>query len=251
MKRHWYITIAVVVFISSLIAQAPAATLYAWFKPKAPSPVELIGVQGTVKQGRASGINVNNNSALNNLSWTLQPWRLLLGQLAFHLESHGDTAIDSHVALSAFGATRISDTQGLMSIKSLLSAIGQPYLPLDGQASLQLKGLRLKSNQIKSADGRIEIRSLAWTLAQEPIVLGNFAATVTTENDVVLVKLEPQSGPLELTGSAKLLPDQSYEAQFQLRPKPDAPPMLINMLSSIGPADAQGWHHIRKQGKLQ
>ncbi len=251
MNRKWYITIAVVVFVASLIAQAPAATLYAWFKPKEPTPVELLGLQGTISAGRASGLNINSRSALNNLNWTLQPWRLLLGQLGFHLESRGDTTLDSHIALSIFGSTRVNDTQGVMNLKTLLAAVGQPFLPLDGQAGLQLKSLRLRSNQIKSADGRIEIRGLAWTLAQEPIVLGDFAATVTTENDTIIAKLEPLAGSLELSGTAKLSPDQSYDAQLQLRAKPNAPPLINSLLGSVGPADAQGWYHIRKQGKLQ
>jgi hypothetical protein len=251
MTRKGYITIALLVFIASLIAQAPAATLYAWFKPKAPAPVELIGLQGTINTGRASGLNVNNRSTLNNLNWKLQPWRLLLGQLGFHLESHGDTTLDSHIALSIFGSTGINDTQGVMNLKTLLTAIGQPFLPLDGQARLQLKSLRLRSNQFKSADGRIEIRGLAWTLAQEPIVLGDFAAVVTTENDTIIAQFQPLAGTLELNGTAKLSPDQSYEAQLQLRPKPGAPPLLNSLLGSIGPADPQGWYHIRQQGKLQ
>jgi hypothetical protein len=225
--------------------------LYAWFKPKEPTPVELLGLQGTIGSGRASGLNVNNRSALNNLNWTLQPWRLLLGQLGFHLESHGDTTLDSHITLSLFGSTGVNDTQGVMGLKSLLAAVGQPFLPLDGQARLQLKSLHLRSNQFKSADGRIEIHGLAWTLAQDPIVLGDFAATVTTENDTIIAKFEPLAGSLELNGSAKLSPDQTYDAQLQLRPKPGAPPLLNSLLSSIGPADAQGWYHIRQQGKLQ
>lgn len=251
MNRKWYIVIAAVVFVASLIAQAPAATLYAWFKPKAASPVEVIGLQGSLSAGRAAGININNHSALGNLNWTLQPWRLLLGQLGFHVESHGDTTIDSHLALSPFGGITISDTQGLMNLKSLLAAIGQPFLPLDGQSRLQIKSMRLRSGQFKSADGRIEIHGLAWTLAQEPIVLGDFAAVVSTENGTIVAKFEPLAGALDLNGSARLAPDQSYDAQLQIRPKAGAPPLLNSLLGSIGPADAQGWHHIQQRGKLQ
>lgn len=244
------ITITVVVFIGSLIGQAPAATIYAWFKPKGPAPVELVGVQGIVSAGRVSGININNRPALNSLNWTLQPWRLLLGQLGFHLESHGDTMLDSNVALSVFGVS-VNNTQGVMNLKSLLTAIGQPFLPLDGQARVQLKALRIKKSQFKSADGRVEIHGLAWTLAQEPIMLGDFAATITTENDVIMVRFEPLAGALDLNGTAKLSPDQTYQADLQLRPKPGAPPLLSSLLGSIGPADPQGWHHIRQQGRLQ
>lgn len=251
MNRKWYIAIAVTVFVANLIAQAPAATLYAWFKPKSGSNVELIGLQGSVSAGRAAGLNINGHPAINSINWTLQPWRLLLGQLGFHVESHGDTTLDSHLALSLLGSIRISDTQSVMNVKSLLAAIGQPFLPLDGQARLQLKSLRIRSSQFKSADGRVEIHGLAWTLAQEPILLGDFAANVSTENDIIVAKFEPLAGALDLNGTAKLSPDQSYEAQLQLRPKPGAPPLLNSLLSSIGPPDAQGWHHIQQRGKLQ
>lgn len=250
MKRHWYITIAAVVFVASLIAQAPAATLYGWFKPKAPTPVELLGVQGTISEGRAAGLSVNGRSALGNLHWTLKPWRLFMGQFGFHLEGSGDTALDTRVAVPFIGGIHVDDLRASMGVKALLTAIGQPFLPLDGQSSLQLKTLRLRSQKLKFAEGRVEVHGLAWTLSQEPIVLGDYAATISTENDIIVVKLEPLAGALELNGTAKLSPDQTYNAQIQLRPKSDAPPLLNSLLSSIGPADAQGWHHINQQGKL-
>jgi len=251
MKRNWYITITVVVFIASLLAQAPAATLYGWFKPKAPAPVELLGVQGTLNEGRAAGLSVDHRPISGNLHWTLQAWRLLLGQLAFHVEGSGDTALEGRVAVPLIGGYNVDDLRSSMSVKTLLTAIGQPFLPMDGQASLQLKTLRLRSDKLKLVDGHVDVHELAWTLSQDPIVLGDFTAIITTENDTILVKLQPLSGALELNGTAKLSPDQSYDAQIQLRAKPNAPPLLNSLLSSIGPADPQGWYHIHQQGKLR
>ena len=251
MSRRQYIIIAALVFTASLIVQAPAATLYGWFKPKSASAVEVLGLQGSIGDGHAASLIIDNRPVLSNLHWTLQAWRLLLGQLSFHLESSGDSAMDGRVALTPLGSVHVDKLRANAGAKALLTAIGQPFLPLDGQASLQLNALRLHGKPIMSADGRVEVHGLAWTLAQEPIELGDFAAIITTENDVIVAKLQPLSGPLDISGSARLSPDQRYDAQIQLRPKPGAPALLNSMLSSIGPADAQGWHHIHQQGQLQ
>lgn len=253
MKRRWYVAAGSVTFFVALIILAPAATLTAWFKPKqSPAVVEFFGVQGTISSGQAAGLNIAGHPALSNLQWTLKTWRVLLGQLAFQLQSGGDTALEGRIGMSLLGSTNIDNLHSDMSIKSLLTAVGQPYLPVDGKATLNMDSVRLRKQQIKSADGKIEIHNLVWTLASDPIDLGAFNANISTASGIILVKIEPLAGALEISGDAKLTSsDQSYEAHLQLRPKQDANPMIRNLLSSVGEPDGQGWYHLRRQGKLQ
>lgn len=253
MKRRWYITAGTLTFLLAMVLLAPAASLSAWLAPKqAPATIELFGVQGTVGSGQAAGLNISGHPALSNLQWSLRSWRLLLGQLAFQLQSGGDTALEGRVGMSLFGTTSVDNLHSEMGIKALLSAIGQPYLPVDGKAALDMDSVRVRKQKIKSADGKIEIHNLAWTLASEPIELGGLTATISTESGAVLVKIEPLPGALEISGDAKLtVSDQSYQAHLQLRPKPDANPLIRNLLSSAGEPDGQGWYHLRRQGILQ
>jgi general secretion pathway protein N len=253
MRRRWYVIAAIAAFVISLVVLAPAATLYSWFKPKqTPAAAEFLGLQGSVSEGRMAGLSINGHPALNDLHWTLKPLRLLLAQAAFQVQAGGDAALDGQVALTPWGGVNLDNLRTGMGVKGLLTIVGQPYLPVDGQTSLDLKGLRLRGHQLKSAEGEIRIHSLAWTLAKDPLILGDFNAHVSTDGGNVLVKIEPVSGDLEMNGDAKLtVADQSYEAHLQLRAKAGANPMLNNLLSSIGQPDPQGWYHLRQHGKLQ
>ncbi|MGH8456319.1 MAG: type II secretion system protein N [Stenotrophobium sp.] len=253
MKRRTYTLIGVAVFVCALLAYAPAATLYGWLAPKNnPADVELYGVQGTVAQGQLSGVFIKGHPALAKLRWQLNPWWLLLARASFHVQGGGEQAVlDGHVSFAPFNGIRLSDLRAAMKVKPLLTAIGQPYLPLDGQAALDLKSLKLRNNQLRSADGRVTIHGLAWTLAKDPLPLGDYEAVVTTEASDVIAKINSTSGPLELSGTAKLSQDQSYEILAQFKPKADAPPLVVNLVSSSGAPDAQGWYHFTLHGKLQ
>jgi general secretion pathway protein N len=135
-------------------------------------------------------------------------------------------------------------------VKALLQMLGQPVLPVEGEARLDLPLLRLDSGVPIEGHGSVEIHNLAWTLARDPLALGSFNAALTTEDKGIVVNFGSGPGPLEVGGSAVLKPDRNYELDLQLRPRPEAPEQLLTLVRSLGPADGQGWHHVRRQGPL-
>lgn len=238
-------------FLAGLLMLAPVATLKGWFTPKdKPQAVQMFGLQGTLAQGSLSGLQVNNRPALGDLRWNLQPLWLLLGRMSFHVEGGEQMTVNGSVSFSPLGTLRLRNFIAAGSVKPVLAAVGQGFLPVDGQARLDLKGLKLRKGALQDVDGVIEMQSLAWTLAREPIVLGDYRAELSTENNQHLVKIESVSGPLELSGNGKLGEDKVYEFEIKLKPKPEASPMLRNLVNSAGQPDTQGYYLIRKSGKL-
>ena len=255
MKRRWYLLAALTTFIGALIIKAPVASLYGWVSARqAPAAAfTLYGLQGSIAEGRVAGIYSNGRPALSDLRWSLQAWRLLLGQAAFRISSDSDQAtLAGSVAILPTGGTNLSDLNGRTSIKTLLAAIGQPYLPVDGRAVLNITTAKFRSHQLRAAEGHVQLQGLAWTLAASPVLLGDFDADTTSDDDNVRLKISSTSAsPLEASGEANLKPDQSYDFHLQLRPRPDASPLVRNLVSSMGPPDSQGWSHLRQQGRLQ
>lgn len=249
LKLRSYLIIGTVTLLTGLLLQAPAPLLYHWLKPKdAPQSVELRGLQGTLLAGKASTVAVSGRPAVQNLQWSLQPWWLLLANASAQVRAEADqTLIESQLSLWPGQRVNISALNFSGSIKALLAAAGQPYLPLDGMVRIADASVGLKQGWPQSAGGLVQVQGLAWTLAASPINLGDFDATLSEGEQGIEASIVSVSGPLELKGQAKLGKDQSYQLELSYRPRPEATPVLRNLLSSNGAPDASGWYHLRQQ----
>jgi hypothetical protein len=254
MKRRYLIALGIIVFVLALLLKAPASVIYGWTQSKTATPaVTLYGLQGTLSEGQASGVFINAHPAMRDLHWRLKPWWLLLAHARFHIASdNAQDLLDGEVSLSPLGTATFGKLRASMAVKSLLGIIGQPYLPIGGQINLDLDSLQLKNGLPTQALGQVIVHDAAWTLAQPQASLGDFRADISTDGDNnILVKIASVSGALNVKGDARLATDQSYELHLQYQPNASAEAMVRNLLSSSGAADAQGWHHFDKRGKLQ
>ena len=252
MKHRWLVVLALLSFLATLILHAPVGLLYAWSqrgKP-APSPTVLHGLQGTLAQGGFASMTVNGRPVLKDARWTLQPLWLALLRFTADLETGGESVVRVRVSRTPFGALRLSDLNAAGSVKALLGTLGQPALPLEGQARPELPVVRLDHGVPVEARGSAQLESLAWTLAREPLQLGSFVADLDTDDKGIAVNLASGSGPIEMNGTATLAPTRTYDVHLQLRARPEAPAQLQTLIQSIGQPDAQGWYHIRRNGTL-
>jgi len=252
MKSRYLLLAAVFAFAVSAVIYAPAATLYAWLVPEDPAPVVTAsGLTGNLLRGKASAVRIQQQPLVSDLTWKLKPWNLLKGRLSYTLQTSDPQLLLAGDAAAGLGSRfQINDFRLNGGVRKLLAAAGQPFVPVDGQLALNLNSLRLAGGWPTDGDGDLQVLGLAWTLARDPVPLGDFAATFSREQDDLVALVSTISGPLDVNGDGRLKPDQSYEVHLQLRPKPDAPPMLMNLMRSLGPADPQGYFHIRQQGQL-
>lgn len=249
MRLSLLLSIGLLSFVAGLIVHAPAATLYGWFAP-ADSPVVVAGLSGTPLQGEAASLRYQQRPALSSLRWRLQPASLLRGRLAYHLQSLDPRLSLDGYAATGFGGAHLNDFKLGSGLREVLAIAGQAFLPVDGQAMLDLSQLHLRDGWPQDAKGTLRLANLAWTLARDPVVLGDFEASFDREQDDLVALVRTVSGPLDVNGDARLRADRRYSMHLQVRPKPDAPPMVQNLVRSIGPVDAQGYFHIRYEGQV-
>lgn len=251
MKTRTLALIGVFAFLAFAIAHAPVAVLYGWFGPKA-GPTQLFGLDGSLLEGRVAGIVVNGKPTLSDLHWRWHPLQLLLARAAFRVDGGGEAlTLDSGVALLPGGGINLTDARLAGGVKPVLGLAGQAFLPIDGQAGLTLDRLKLRKGFPTLAEGRLQLDRLAWTLAKDPLPLGDFEAVLTTESDRIIATVRPLSGPLDVGGEIRVLTaDRTYEVDLQVRPKPNAEAMIQNLVRSLGQPDPQGFWHIRTRGAL-
>jgi len=238
-------------FLVTLVLHAPAPLLYHWATAGKQSPVSLQGLEGTLLQGRVRAITVNNRPLMSDLGWTLHPLWLGLLRLTADLEAGGDNVIRVSVSRAPFGRLRLSDLDAVAGVRSLLAASGQVPLPVEGQVRMQFPTLQMEQGVPVRAEGTASVTGLAWTLAREPLVLGDFSAQVETGAEGIVAHLASgPGGPLELGGEARLSEDHKYDVHLQLRPRASASAQVQTLVKSIGNPDLQGFYHLRRNGTL-
>lgn len=247
--RSLYVLVGTLSFVISLVLLAPAATVYGWLQPKLGDAVTLAGVEGSLRDGKAAAVLVRGQPLTDKLHWKLSLGELLLARIGLDLESSGSTLMTGHVS-KGFGVIRGTDLRIASGLKALMTAFGQPFAPVDGQASLELTRLKMSGNWPSDAEGTLRIQGLAWTLARDPVVLGDYEADIKPDGSDLLALVHTVGGALDVNGDARAKLDHSYELHLQLRPKADAPPLVINLLRSLGSPDPQGYYHLRREGKL-
>ncbi len=249
LNRKTLLTVAGVVFGLTLLSRIPAALLYPAFKSK-DSPLLVHGLQGAWSSGSLSGISLNGRLVAQDLHWDFKPLQLLLGRAAVALSGGGQIVTLEGGVATGLGGLRLTDLRFAGGIKALAAAAGYPFVPVDGRAGGEIEKLILKQGTLRYAEASLDLKSLAWTLARDPLLLGDFHADISTTPEAITATISSPAGPLEASGFAKLSPDQSYDVDILVKPKPGASEMLLNYLKTLGAPDPQGFYHLRQRGKL-
>lgn len=249
MKLRYILLASGFAFLAALLIQTPAALVYAWTFARQPeAPVLLYGVDGTAITGSALQASRGTQALLRQLTWQWQPSALLLGRAAYHLQTQAPPLLLDGSLAVGLGGTRVSNLKASGELRSLAAMLGQTFVPLTGEVGLQVERLRLSDDWPVDAQGEVRAIGLAWALGREPVALGDYLAVVTTLDGDIVASVSTLSGVIDVGGEARLKPDRSYEFDLKLRPRPDAPPMLANLLRQLGPTDAEGNYHLRRNG---
>lgn len=248
MKRRNLILLGSAVFALALIAGAPAATVYGWVTSET-SPVALYGVEGTLLHGSVAGIGVQGKPVWQELRWNLHPLGLLTARIVADVAGAGPATLLSRVSFAPWG-TALSDLRASGSLRAVLGAVGQGYLPVEGDLAADFPALDFDGGIPTSAEGNLTVERLSWTLAKDPLLLGDYKATASTVDDTIVLKIESVAGPLQVDGDAKLNPDKDYELDLRVKTKPEATAMLQSLVQSLGKPDPQGFYRIQRKGKL-
>lgn len=244
--------IGLAVFLITVLLQWPASRLHGLLASSLnQSGLQLQGLSGTVSAGRVAQISVKGQAVVRDLGWTLQAWRLLLGRASLHLNGGSDgTLVDGTLYVVPSGTLTLSEFQIATALRSALAAAGQANLPVEGQLVADISTLKLREGWPTRAEGLITVRGLGWKLGREPVLLGDYEALIENETAGIKATVRTLAGSLEVSGEARASDDRSYELHLQMRPKAEAPPLVINLVRNLGQPDNQGWYHLRRRGQL-
>lgn len=245
MKTRHLMIAGALTFIVGVLVQAPAALLYAWIAPKAAMPVDVLGVNGTLTQGRATQIRLGSQVLVADIDWTLKPLSMLLGRLSYQLHSGTPPLMIDGTVSQSLMSTAFSQLTANGELRTLAAAAGQSFIPVNGVVNLDLASLQLRNNWPVSAEGSLQLNNLVWALGKDPASLGSYQAVLSTEDDQIVARISSLQGSVDVNGEARVKPDRSYSYSLKLKPKADAPPMIANLMKQLGTPDAEGYYSLQ------
>lgn len=249
MKTRTLLLTGIGSFLAFLIASAPVAAVYPRLAPEG-SPLQLAGLSGSLFSGSAGSVSYLGRSVAQPLNWSFNPLALVAARLGVHVDgsTHG-LLFDGDVARSLGGDLIVSDLAASGSLKGLMALGGAMQLPIDGEIGVKLDKLLIEARFPKQASAEITLARLRWSLGQ-PLILGDFAITVTTEAGVLIASVAPTAGPLEVNGDIRVNADRSYDVDLKVKARPEAEAPVRNLVATLGQPDTQGYFRIKTRAQL-
>lgn len=244
MRRSALVAVGAAIFLIGLIVLFPARVAYHWFGP---ATVELSGISGTIWNGRAAEGAVDQ-LYLANVTWDFAPLTLFTGKAGYAITAEPVSGfIETDVAISLGGSISVSNLNGRVPLSALGGLL--PMNGIDGRVTLEFDSLTIRDGLPIEAAGNLELANLV-VRALSPSPLGTYRALFSTTDDIVSGKVEDVSGMLDLAGTLELRPDRSYSLTGGIAATNTAPPNIVQQLSYLGSANAEGRRPFRFEGRL-
>lgn len=236
------IALVILAFAAIVLARLPAS----WLLPTNQN-FNCAGVEGSLWSGYCSGLTVNG-TALGDLTWQLQPSRLLLGRLAAHIELQHPptTSARGDVEIGLGGTVVARNLTASLPLDPKLVPGAPPTL--SGSLHLDLTLARVtKKGVVSRLEGRIEANDLV-DRSGYVTPLGNFSVTFPGGTPQPTGDLEDVGGPLAVQGKLILTPQPGYDLSGYVTPRPSANQALVNAIQFLGSPDAQGRRQFALSG---
>lgn len=242
------ILLGIVVFLLGLLVKLPASVVLPAGAGLLPG-TSISQASGSAWNGKASGVTVAGRR-LDSVEWDLAVLRLLLLQLSADVSANvaGDR-LSARVTAGLDGRIEVHQLRGSVQLASLEQLRLLPRGMASGEVLLDIEQLLLDAGKPVEATGRAQLAGLRSGMLPG-VALGNYAGTLQTNEQGIRLDFRDTEAPLELQGSATLLPDGSYRSQGTVRPTGDSPQQLREGMKFLGPQDDSGRYRFSFNGRL-
>ena len=247
-KRHYYLT-GIFSYLLLLIATIPATLVTGMFDN---SQVKIQGVSGTLWNGKAYAITINNSIQLNNTEWSITAWKLLIGKIAIATNTHYlDNVIDAELGSSFIGRYFVNDLIAGLPAEDVAQLANIPFAQLTGLITFNIEHAHWKRGELPLASGEINWKNATVTVA-ESASLGNINIVLgESEQELLNADIKNQGGDLTISGTAELVPEADYVLNIKLSPTATASNNIKQSLSMIAKRQSNGDYLLKNSGTLK
>jgi len=249
MKKRVYIVTAIAAYFTLLVATIPARTVSNIINQN--SPVKIQGASGTIWQGEAFSIVINNSTQLRQNSWSFNAWKLLIGKIAIDVDTqYINNNINSEIGVSFLGRYFINDLKTKISAQDLAQLAEIPMAQLSGMISLDIAHAEWKQGEMPLADGEINWKDATITVA-ETASLGDLSIVLSeSEQQRLNAEIKNKGGDIRVSGTAELVSASEYAATVTLTPTESASNNIKQSLGLFAQKQNNGAYVLKKSGSL-
>jgi hypothetical protein len=231
----WIAVLGVAAFVAIILVQIPAS----WVIPERLARERCGLLDGSLWSGTCSGVVVNGR-AIGDLSWSLKPLRLFIGQAAAHLRiDNGAVNAVTDVQVSSGGRIALRNLVADLPLDSQLL----PQIPqnLRGRAHINAALLQIERGILTRLEGELQIHDLADLSGGHDTALGSFAITFPPDaSGDPTGRIHDLDGPLAVDGTLKLTRAPGFEIAGFIAPRKGATTEVVNNIAFLGTPDASG-----------
>lgn len=249
MKKKHYILIAVSSYFLFLFATIPAKPITDLINNN--TPANILGVSGTLWDGKAYAISINNH-VLKKTHWSLSAWQLLIGRASADISgSYLDNPFATEIGVSVLGNYFVNNLSATISAVDVTRLANIPLAKLSGNFAVDIEHAQWSNDQLPSANGVIN-----WSNAQlsvtDTVLLGNVNILLgESEQDLLIADISNKGGDLIITGTAQLLPESSYTIDLKLKPTATASDNVTQSLGMFAKQQNDGSFALKNSGSLK
>lgn len=247
MKKRYYFLTAIVSYFILLIATIPARPITDLLNEN--SPVTIQGVSGTLWQGTAYSITVENIQ-LKKTEWSFSPWQLFTGKLSTDINTNLlDNNISAEVGTSLLGRYFINDLSAKISASEVAELANIPFAQLAGTITINIEHAQWKQGETPLATGEINWKDASITVA-DTASLGNIDIILSESEQQLNAEIKNQGGDLKIAGTAELAEETKYSVDVKLSPTATANNNLKQSLGLFAKRQSNGEYVLKKSGSL-
>lgn len=256
MLKSWLIgvVVALIVFIGFIVVTAPAKLFVPLLALTVPQ-LQLASPSGTVWQGKSSQAywRVNGSALdLGALEWSLSARSLLALKPRVQLKSQSL----GHRLELLFTVDRQRKLQLSHFIGRLPLSMLEPWLPLliAGNIDVLIDDLIVdlsdpQQPRIISLGGLINLQQAVWLVGDGDMLLGDYQADISLQEQIVAVDLSDHNAGLSLNGLLSIDLSGSYKLQAKLTPQPQLAAEISQSVKWLGKGDKNGSVLLSRQGR--
>jgi len=249
MKKRYYFITAIASYFLFLIATVPAKPFVELLNDD--GIVLIQGISGTLWEGKARIIDIDNIAQLDNTKWSLSGWKILLGEIAIDIDTqYSNRNITAEIGSSFLGRIFINNLSAEITAENVTKLANIPIAQLSGLIYIDIEHAHWKQGELPLATGTINWKDAIVTVA-ESASLGNITISLKESDDHFLTAdIKNQGGDIRINGDAKLIPEADYVINISLLPTATANNNIRQSLKLFAKKQSNGAYLINNKGSL-
>ncbi|SDK14448.1 type II secretion system protein N (GspN) [Ferrimonas sediminum] len=238
---------ALALYILFLVITVPVSMV--WQLAPKPKGVQVLGLEGSLWQGRAATLTVSGRT-LENLSWKVAPGSLLQGKVEAAVSVSGAISGRGTVAYGLSGL----EVEGLRLDSPVSVLVGKRRLPfrtqVAGEINLNLADGAQGQPWCERLDGRLMVQQLDVNNQFGQFPLGNLSSKLSCQQGNLMLTMTEQDNRIGVSGTAMLKANMQVELDARIRATDSQPEALTKSLGFLGQADASGAYPLQYSGRI-